>query len=118
MRRRIIATPGFDKTDSRRWVLWIGQCAPTLFLASGFLGDALEDSAQSAVDHKWYGLVEPHDKGLPDCCDGCDNCGDGPDPFSANCFTYTESGWIGADEWGIMAENPTREQLISIAQGV
>lgn len=98
-----------------RFLLWFGAYGPTFVLVyARHLEAALEDAAEFLADSGRHWLVMPHDKVKSTDDLGCD-CAD---PFECDAHTYTESGWIGSDEWGIVAERPSNRLLVELHTGV
>lgn len=131
----IVGTKGWARHS---YVLWFGSHAATNILVyADSLEDALEDAAQEIQERGWLGLfTEPdYEDALEDLIrDGeipagttmedIKTCGLIDDQYSEKVLraaetdlTYTESGWIASWEWGIVAEDPTKEELLQIAHG-
>ena len=117
---------------TQRFVLWFGACAPTQVLVyADNLEDALEDAAQEIDDRGWKGLfTEPdyedafrdlqRDGKIPagitmEDIRTCDKYSELVLQAAEEDLTYTESGYIASWEWGVVAEDPSREELLKIA---
>lgn len=111
-KRRISAVLGckpsglYDRTQAH--LLWFGRCSPIYVLVySHTLEDALEDAAQWLADSKLWGLITPHSEPQSALCCDC------TDPLECDSHTYTESGWLASEEWGIVGSPITRSELIA-----
>ena len=120
-----------------RYVLWFGAYAETRVLVYAHsLEEALEAAAQEIRERGWIGLfTEPdyadaledlqRDGKIPQdvtweeisTCDVIDEVSDKVLSRAQADLTYTEAGWIASWEWGIVAEDPSREELLAIAHG-
>ena len=93
----------------RLWILWFCQYGPLYVgVYADSLETALEEAAQYCAEKGYNGLVMDYEAAR-DACD-CD-------PWECEDLTYTESGWIGSDDWGIALENPSRKTLVRWHRG-
>lgn len=118
-----------------RYILWFGVYADTRVLVyADSLESALEDAAQELREQGWIGLFTEPDyaDALEDlqkegkipqdvtweeisACGVIDEVSEKVLSRADADLTYTESGWIASWEWGIVAEDPSREELLDIA---
>lgn len=124
-----------DRRWGRPWVLWFGAYAATHVLVyADSLDEALEEAAQGIHDAGWHGLFT-----APDYADAIEDLiRDGEVPegttmdmirtcgviddlsakvldYAESDLTYTGSGFIASWEWGLVAEDPSREEILAIA---
>lgn len=133
----VIANPSEKGFWEHTFVLWFDSHAATNVLVyANSLDDALEEAAQVLREKGWTGLfTEPDYK---DAFEDLQRDGEIPEGITfediATCgmidevsekvlcaaeadLTYTESGHIASWEWGIVAEDPSKKELIDIAHG-
>ena len=128
---------GTCRYPRHRYVLWFGAGygpATNILVYADSLENALEGAAQEIAE-RWPGLFTEPD--YQDTFEDLIGEGELPSDFvfdpsglygrideetygkirdhAEADLTYTESGWIASWEWGIVAEDPSREQLLAIA---
>ena len=130
---------GIYRYPRHRYVLWFGSGygpATNILVYADSLEAALGDAAQEIAE-RWPGLfTEPdyqdafedlqQDGTIPEGWTWAMVSSMHPDTPPGRALqavmehaeadlTYTESGWIASWEWGIVAEDPTRKELLAIA---
>ena len=110
--------------NEHRYLLWFGCVGTTHVLVQAFsLDDALEEAATAlkAMGYEGYFTEPEYSQEFLAYMRS-------PRPFGEETprriqdlqeeaeadLTYTESGWLVSYEWGISAEDPTKEQLIEM----
>lgn len=123
-----VANPNDKAFYSHSFVLWFGAYGWTRVLVyASDLESALEEAAGYLADN-YPGLIMKHDsEELKDLYkEACEELGAPYPPTEENWekvdekalidLTYTESGCIPSWEWGISAEDPTKEDLIEMSK--
>lgn len=117
-----LANPDNRAFCDTRWVLWFGAYADTYVMVwEDSLEDALETAADFLANHGFSGhfvdMTDAYQDAARDL--GLDWPSDDEhvvckvvDAAEAD-LTYTESGFIPSWEWGYLAENPTRDDLLN-----
>lgn len=109
-------SPWYYRSHPHRFVLWFGQCSPTFVMVwARSLEDALETAAAYLADHAPGHFVSEEDM-AERLRDACAERGFAPDDIDWSDLrgvhakaveqaegdtTYTESGRLESDEWGI-----------------
>lgn len=107
--------PGYSSRSCHLYVLWFGRMGTTYLMVWAYsLQDALEEGAQWCADHA-PGLLseEQYKEAFKEAIEDGKSEEEAWDEAEVD-MTYTESGHIGSDEWGIEAEDPSREDLIRL----
>lgn len=115
--------PGQREEPRARWsyrschlfVLWFGQMGSTYLMVWSYgLEDALEEAAAWCADHAPGLLAEDsYEEAYKEAIEEGKTEEEAWEDAEAD-MTYTESGHLHSEEWGIWAENPSREELISL----
>jgi hypothetical protein len=113
------ANPGDKSWTNHNFILWFGSHAPTYVRA---WGNSLDDALDEAVDYiadRWPGLLsdsEVSDEYNRLIADGVSE-DEASEESEADTTTAGNSGnHLRSDEWGIAAEDPTREQVLALQE--
>lgn len=124
---------GTHRYPETRWVLWFGAIGSTcLMVWADSLDDALEEAAGWLADHAPGHIMarwgEEHTALVKEACEEAGLAWPMPEGADEEEYyrafeeaeadlTYTESGYLTSYEWGILAEDPTRAELIELIGG-